>query len=227
MKKLLVVSTLMILHSSAFALVGFGVQGGTDLNKLGAYNYTEGLVSVNALEMDANPGNLGGYAFVDLFGYALEAEVDLGGGLYEFTFENPVNDLGPIEFPWLRLSTVITLKKNIMDISIPFLAEAALNAGGGFSSHVSTPRASVDMVRELFGDDLTSVDALGEGMEDKLGDYLVDNSIEASGVHLQAGLRFKLLTFDTHANLRYTMAENVYDGSNGFMQFIIKFGFAL
>ena len=49
MKKLLVVSTLMILHSSAFALVGFGVQGGTDLNKLGAYNYTEGLVSVNAL----------------------------------------------------------------------------------------------------------------------------------------------------------------------------------
>ena len=62
-------------------------------------------------------------------------------------------------------------------------------------------------------------------MEDKLGDT-VDNSIEASGVHLQAGLRFKLLTFDTHANLRYTMAENVYDGSNGFMQFLIKLGFA-
>ena len=34
-------------------------------------------------------------------------------------------------------------------------------------------------------------------MEGQLGDYLVDNSIEASGVHLQAGLRFKLLTFDT------------------------------
>ena len=80
---------------------------------------------------------------------------------------------------------------------------------------------------QLLGDDLTSVNALGEGMEDKLGDYFVDNSIEASGVHLQAGLRFKLLTFDTHANLRYTMAENVYDGSNGFMQFIIKLGFAL
>ena len=87
MKKLLMVFTLAILHSSAFALVGFGVQAGTDLSKLGAYNYSEGLVSVNALEMDANPGNLGGYAFVDLFGYALEAEVDLGGGLYEFTFE--------------------------------------------------------------------------------------------------------------------------------------------
>ena len=227
MKKLLVIFTFLILHSSVFALVGFGVQGGTDLSKLGAYSYSEGLVSVDALEMESNPGNFGGYAFVDLFGYALEAELDVGGGLYEFTFDNPVNPLGPIEFPWLRLSTVVTLKKNLMDISIPFLAEAALNAGGGFGSHISTPRASVDMVREIFGDDLASVDALGESMEDKLGDYLVDNAIEASGVHLQAGLRFKLLTFDTHANLRYTIAENVYDGSNGFMQFILKFGFAL
>ena len=227
MKKLLVIFTFLILHSSVFALVGFGVQGGTDLSKLGAYSYSEGLVSVDALEMESNPGNFGGYAFVDLFGYALEAELDVGGGLYEFTFDNPVNPLGPIEFPWLRLSTVVTLKKNLMDISIPFLAEAALNAGGGFGSHISTPRASVHMVREIFGDDLASVDALGEGMEDKLGDYLVDNAIEASGVHLQAGLRFKLLTFDTHANLRYTIAENVYDGSNGFMQFILKFGFAL
>ena len=227
MKKLLVIFTFLILHSSVFALVGFGVQGGTDLSKLGAYSYSEGLVSVDALEMESNPGNFGGYAFVDLFGYALEAELDVGGGLYEFTFDNPVNPLGPIEFPWLRLSTVVTLKKNLMDISIPFLAEAALNAGGGFGSHISTPRASVDMVRELFGDDLASVDALGEGMEDKLGDYLVDNAIESTGMHLQAGLRFKLLTFDTHANLRYTIAENVYDGSNGFMQFILKFGFAL
>mgnify|MGYP001446677522 FL=1 len=227
MKKLLVVFIFTILHSSVFALVGFGVQGGTDLSKLGAYSYSEGLVSVDALEMESNPGNFGGYAFVDLFGYALEAEIDLGGGLYEFTFDNPINPLGPIEFPWLRLSTVVTLKKNLMDISIPFLAEAALNAGGGFGSHISTPRASVDMVRELFGDDLASVDALGEGMEDKLGDYLVDNAIESTGMHLQAGLRFKLLTFDTHANLRYTIAENVYDGSNGFMQFILKFGFAL
>ena len=58
MKKLLMVFTLAILHSSAFALVGFGVQAGTDLSKLGAYNYSEGLVSVNALEMESNPGNI-------------------------------------------------------------------------------------------------------------------------------------------------------------------------
>ena len=48
------------------------------------------------------------------------------------------------------------------------------------------------MVEELFGDDLTSVDALGEGMEDELVTYLEDNLIEARGLHLQGGLRFKL-----------------------------------
>ena len=41
--------------------------------------------------MDANPGNFGGYAFVDLFGYALEGEADLGVGLYNFTFEKSNN----------------------------------------------------------------------------------------------------------------------------------------
>ena len=226
MKKLMMVLTFAMLPSSAFALIGLGVQGGQDMSKLGAYSYSEGLVSVNALEMGTNPGNVGFYAFVDLFGYALEGEVDLGGGFYEFTFDNPINSLGPIEFPWARVSTGFTLKKNLMDISIPFLAEAALNAGAGFSNHKSTPRASVGMVRELFGDDLTSVDALGDGMEDKLGDYLIDNMIEASGLHVQGGIRFKLLTFDSHLNLRYTIAENVYDDSNGFMQMLFKFGFA-
>ena len=226
MKKLLMVLIFAMLPSSVFALIGFGFQAGQDMSKLGPYSHSEGLVSINSLEMGTNPGNFGFYAFVDLFGYALEGEVDLGGGFYEFTFDNPINSLGPIEFPWARVSTVFTLKKNLMDISIPFLAEAALNAGAGFGSHASTPRVSVGMVKELFGEDLTSVDASGVGMEDKLVTYLGDNLIEASGLHVQGGVRFKLLMLDTHLNLRYTMAKNVYDGSNGFMQMIFKTGFA-
>ena len=199
MKNLLVVSTFMVLHSFAFSLAGFGFQGGTDMTKLGASSHTDGSVTVNSFEMESNPTNFGGYAFVDLFGYALEGEADLGVGFYNFEFANPIiPDPDPIEFGWARASYAVTLKKNLMDISIPFLAE-----------------------------DLTDVNADAADLEGQLIDYFEDNMIEASGVHLQAGLRFKLLTFDTHANLRYTMAENVYDGSNGFMQFIIKVGFAL
>ena len=226
MKKLLMVLIFAMLPSSVFALIGFGFQAGQDMSKLGPYSHSEGLVSINSLEMETNPGSIGAYAFVDLFGYALEAEADFAAGTYDFTFDNPVSSIEPMNFGWARGSYSVTLKKNLMDISIPFLAEAALNAGAGFGSHASTPRVSVGMVKELFGEDLTSVDALGVGMEDELIDYLGDNLIEASGLHVQGGVRFKLLMLDTHLNLRYTMAKNVYDGSNGFMQMIFKTGFA-
>ena len=56
--------------------------------------------------------------------------------------------------------------------------------------------------------------------------YLEDNAIETSGLHVQAGLRFKVLVLDTHLNLRYNIAENVYDGSAGFAQVMFKMGFA-
>jgi len=230
MKKFLVVSALAILPSSAFALIGFGIQGGQDMAKLDALSHTEGegytAVTVNSFEMESNPVNFGAYAFVDLFGYALEAEGDIAAGEYQFEFDNALSTLGPVDFGWARLSYAVTMKKNIMDLSIPFLAKTALNAGAGFGGHVSTPRASVDMVKELLGDDLTNVDALSEGLEDKLVDYLVDNMIEASGLHVQAGLRFKVLVLDTHLNLRYNIAENVYDGSAGFAQVMFKMGFA-
>ena len=230
MKKFLVVLTLAMLPSSAFAIIGFGIQAGQDMAKLDALSHTEGegltAVTVNSFEMEASPVNFGGYAFVDLFGFALEGEADFAFGKYQFEFGNVLSTLGPVDFGWGRVSYAVTMKKNIMDLSIPFLAKAALNAGAGFGGHASTPRASVDMVKELLGDDLTNVDALNEGLEDKLGDYLVDNMIEASGLHVQAGLRFKVLVLDTHLNLRYNIAENVYDGSAGFAQVMFKMGIA-
>ena len=231
MKKLLIGIILIALPSSAFALIGFGIQGGQDMAKLDAYSYTEGdgltAVTINSFEMETSPAGVGAYAFVDLFGFALEGEADFAFGAYQFEFKNALSTLGPVDFGWGRASYAVTLKKNIMDLSIPFLAKAALNAGAGFGSHVSTPRASVDMVKELLGDDLMNVDALSEGLEDKLVYYLDDNLIEASGLHVQAGLRFKVLVLDTHLNFRYNIAENVYDGSAGFAQIMFKMGFAL
>jgi hypothetical protein len=237
MKKFLVVLTLAMLPSSAFAIIGFGIQGGQDFAKLDAYSYTEGegltAVTVNSFEMETNPAGIGTYAFVDLFGFALEGEADFAFGKYQFEFVNALSTLGPIDFGWFRASYAVTLKKNIMDFSIPFLAKTALNAGVGFGSHVSTPRANVGMVKEIFGlDDLSAIDVMapigdtGEDLEENLVTYLKDNAIETSGLHLQAGLRFKVLMLDTHLNLRYNLAENVYDGSTGFAQIMFKMGFA-
>ncbi len=225
MKKLL--TSFILIPSYIFALGGFGLQFGQDLSKLGEHldTETEG-VTVKAYEMKSNPIGLGGYAFVDLFGFALEAEGDFAFGAYEFEFQNPIDTLGPVEFGWGRSSYAFTLKKNLMDISIPILAKAAINAGVGINGHTSTPRASVDMMKQILdGGDLTA-SFTPEDVEKTLVDYLKDNRIDASGVHVQAGLRFKILVLDSHLNFRYTIAENVYDGSDGYGQAMFKIGMA-
>ena len=69
--------------------------------------------------------------------------------------------IGLIPFGWARVSYA-HFKKNIMDISIPFLAKAAINAGGGFGGHISTPRANFDMVPSLlFDGDLMDLNEIG------------------------------------------------------------------
>ena len=230
MKKTLLFCCFGLIPSYIFALAGFGIQFGSDLTKLGAYTHSEGeglaTVTVNSYEMESNPIGGGAYAFVDLFGIALEAEGDFSFGEYNFDFGNEFTTLEPIPFGWARASYAITLKKNIVDISIPFLAKAALNAGGGYGAHVSTPRANVGMVRALFGDDLASVELSEDELKDNLVDYFEDNMIETSGLHLQAGLRFKVLMLDSHLNARYNIAENVYDDKSGFLQLMFKMGFA-
>ena len=234
MKKTLSILITALIHSSAFALIGFGIQAGSDLSKLGANTYTDNSSSVpvifNSYQMKNNPLGGGAYAFVDLFGFALEGEFDFAAGKYEFDFGNEHITLDPVSFGWLRLSYATTLKKNVMDISIPFLAKAAINIGGGFGGHVSTPRANIDMVKELFGDDLVSFgdddDNNAENLKEDLINYLDNNKIESNGLHLQTGLRFKVLVLDTHLNARYNLAKNVYDGKNGFIQLIFKMGFA-
>ena len=236
MKKMLSVLVIVLIPSFAFALAGFGIQVGSDLSKLGSYSYSEGSevteVNINTYEMESYPGNIGGYAFVDLFGFALEAEGEIGVGKYEFDF---TNDYLPemenkIPFVWGRGSYSFTLKKNIMDISIPFLAKAAINAGGGFGSHAATKRLNVDMVRSIFGqEDLASVQLDENEIETLLEQFLTnkDNWEEASGLHLQAGIRFKILVLDTHINARYNLAKDIYTGKSGWMQLMFKAGFAI
>ena len=236
MKKMLSVLVMALVPSSVFALAGFGIQVGSDLSKLGSYSFSEGSglteVTINTYEMESNPGSFGGYAFIDLFGFALEAEGEIAGGKYEFDFTNqflPEME-EKIPFLWGRGSYSFTLKKNIMDISIPFLAKAAINAGGGFGSHAATKRVNVDMVRSILGEeDLTEVELGQDEIESLLEDFLTnkENWQEASGLHLQAGLRFKVLVLDTHINARYNLAKDIYTDKAGWLQLMFKMGFAI
>ena len=177
--------------------------------------------------MEALPAGVGGYIFIDLAGWALEVEGNAVGGEYKFTFTNATPySIENFPFAWVRGTTAITIKKNIADFSIPLLAKTALSVGVGTSKHRSTPRASVSMVKKLLGNptDLATATFTPETLQDQLVDYLKENLIETSGMHAQLGLRFKILVVDAHLNFRYNIAENVYDGTDGYTEIQFKLG---
>ena len=226
--KIILLAIVITLPKSAFGIAGFGLKLIQDGTKLGASSYTEGsglsAVTVESYEMENPPVGAGGYLFIDLAGWALELEQNLVVRDYKFSFLNQINQMENVEFGWARASRAITVKKNIADFSIPFLAKTAFSAGIGINSHSSTPRASVSMVKELLDtDDLTaSFDA--SSLEDKLIKYLKENKIDNSGIHFQLGLRFKVLVVDLHLDYRYNISENVYDGEDGFGEIQAKLG---
>ena len=226
--KIILLAGFIILPQSVFGIVGFGLNVVQDGTKLGASSYKEGSglseVSVESYEMNALPAGLGGYVYLDLLGWAVELEGNGAYGEYNFSFSNVVNQMEDIPFKWVRLSSAITVKKNIADFSIPLLAKTALSIGLGVNSHSSTPRASVSMVRDLLDTDDLTAGFDKNSLEQNFIDYLKNNKIDNSGTHFQLGLRFKILVIDSHLNFRYNMTEDVYKGEKGFTEIQFKIG---
>ena len=227
--KILILSAFFILPSTMFGIVGFGLNVIQDGAKLGAASNTEGsgltAATVESFEMEATPAGIGFYGFFDLAGWAVEFEANVVGGEYKFSFVNQLATMENVPFAWGRGSTAITIKKNVADFSIPLLAKTALSVGVGTNTHNSTPRASVSMVKKLLGtEDLVNAEFTPDALEEQLITYLEDNLIEASGIHAQLGLRFKVLIADAHLNFRYNIAENVYEDSDSFTEIQFKLG---
>ena len=230
--KILILSALFILPSTVFGIIGFGLNVIQDGTKLGGSVDEESsgplTATVESFEMEALPAGFGGYIFIDLAGWAVELEANLVGGEYEFEFKNDFDEMPRVPFIWGRGSTAITVKKNVADFSVPLLAKTELSVGIGTSTHSSTPRASVSMVMELLDvetpADLVNAEFTPDALEEQLITYLEDNLIEASGIHAQLGLRFKVLIADAHLNFRYNIAEDVYDGSDSFTEIQLKIG---
>ena len=224
--KILILSTFFVLPNLMYGIVGLGfnvVQDGGA--KIGTAEYQEGegllLMTMETFELETSPIGFGGYIFIDLAGWAVELEANAVGALYKMDFSNVITSYDSVSFGWGRGSTAITIKKNIADFSIPLLAKTALSVGVGINTHSSTPKASPSMIKELTGsDDIINA----EFTEEKLINYLKENKIDASGIHAQLGLRFKVLIADAHLNFRYNIAENVYDGSDSFTEIQIKLG---
>ena len=212
--------------NSAFALVGFGLQLGQSMFSVDESfpNTGSDLITLTNGAFE-NSFNVGGYLYVDAIPF-IDLEVDFNASFngYDIDFENAFGPMPTIPFGWLSTNTYFTARKEIIGFSIPLLAATKVHAGGGINTHMTTPIANVDMVTELLGGDLLNADP--SALDQNLEDYLTneDNYLESTGIHVQAGLQFKILMLDSFLNYRFTIAKDVVPGAKGFGALNLRVG---
>ena len=210
---------IFILSSQVFAIAGFGAYGDFDLLKYPAGS--SGDISTYGVEYNGfdNAKGFGFLFYIDAIPIVdLEADIEFVGNLYEYTPYLAGIPLASEDLPWGRVSTYVTIRKEILGLSIPLLAKAQLYGGLGFNKHKVVPIMTADVIKDaLGGNDLEAALKLfeadtEEGAKD-LAKSMLDNVEDVSGFHLQAGVRGKLLMFNAFVNARYTIADVIPDKS--------------
>ena len=210
---------IFILSSQVFAIAGFGAYGDFDLLKYPAGS--SGDISAYGVEYKGfdNAKGFGFLFYIDAIPVVdLEVDIEFVGNLYEYTPYLAGIPLASEDLPWGRVSTYVTIRKEILGLSIPLLAKAQLYGGVGFNKHKVVPIMTADVIKDaLGGDDLEAALKLfeadtEEGAKD-LAKSMLDNVEDVSGFHLQAGVRGKLLMFNAFVNARYTIADVIPDKS--------------
>ena len=222
MKKLIqTILPILIISSQVFAIAGFGAYGNYDLLK-----YPKGSSGNSNTYLDYegfnNAGGFGLLLYIDAIPIVdIEADIELIGNIYKYTAYLNGNSIVSEEIPWGRTSTYLTVRKEILGLSIPLLAKAQLYGGIGLNTHAVVPVPTADLIKGAFGEDdielaMTAFSNDTDAGIKKLKDHLLDNLDKPSGFHLQAGVRGKLLMFNAFVNARYTIAKDVIPDKSGF-----------
>ena len=119
----------------------------------------------------------------------------------------------------------MTLQKDLLKTSIPFIAKMRMFAGAGINNHSSTPMISQKMLETVMG----GSEELSEGIFDsqKMIDYLNKNKIKTGGFHLQLSAQFKLLVFDSMLIYRHVFTDGITPDTKGFGNLNLRLGYGL
>ncbi len=230
---LTLIFSLLVPLTTSKAFIGFGLTAFQELASVDADlsqkigNNVTSTLSRTAFE---NPYGIGGYLYLDFIPVIdLELDVQATIGQYKFNFTNtpaigsPVST-GDVDFAYVRGSGYLTAVKKIIGLGIPVLGGVKVLAGGGMNYHITAPFASMDMMEEMLGDDLFDTTFDPTSMQDKIVNYMTDNTTTKTGVHFQTGIKFKILVLNAFLNYRYTIAKDVYPGQNGFSSLNLRLG---
>ena len=233
MNKIFTTILIAMLPASISAIGGLGLQLGQGMVTVGAMESNKNLIVSETVVGTAtmtttefsNPYVIGGYIYIDAIPFIdLEADINIVGQKYDFGFNNPV-EIGPYEFGWASSSAYLTIRKTAFKLGIPILAKAKLFYGGGYNQHMVTPLMTIDLMEEMMGGDLgTDPTNISEG---DLIEFLDENKIESSGIHVQAGLQFKVLKLDSFLFYRHTFAKDLVPDADAFGSINLRLGFGI
>ena len=234
MKKIFTTILIAMLPASISAIGGLGLQFGQGMVTVGAtesnrdlmfYETVVGTATMTTTEF-SNPYVIGGYIYIDAIPFIdLEADINIVGQKYDFGFNNPIA-IGPYEFLWASSSAYLTIRKSALGLSIPILAKAKLFYGGGYNQHMVTPLMTIDLMEEMMPDGDLGADPT-DITEDDLIEFLKENRIESSGIHVQAGLQFKVLMLDSFLFYRHTFAKDLVPDADAFGSINLRLGFGI
>ena len=219
---------LMTLVNSLYGFVGLGLTGGTNSishsagsSPLLVEGNNVGLFSYDGFE---NAGSIGGYLYVDALPFVdLDIEANIKMAPYYFAFENEGTSQDSLAFVWASSSFYITVQKDLLKTSIPFLAKMKMFAGAGINNHSSTPMVDQNMLETIMDGDVAD----GTFDSQKMIDYLNKNKIKTGGFHLQLGAQFKLLVFDSMLIYRHVFTDGITPDTKGFSNLNLRLGYGL
>ena len=208
---------LLILYSYLFPIGGIGLSGHTSINPVDMIEQ-EGNLTLNLDSPGPNNG-LGLFLYFDALPKDLALE-------YEWKFYSmqsaDVNMLLNIDgnqnqthqesLSMFTKSQYFTIRKEIIGVSIPFLAKAGLNFGLGYNEHNSLI-PSIALLKELVDNPNININDLfdsikEEGVSNIKWSDMESFLTESSGIHLQAGIQGKIMTMNLFLNARYTIIIN-------------------
>ena len=233
MNKIFTTILIAMLPASISAIGGLGLQLGQGMVTVGAMESNKDLIVYETVVSTAtmtttefsNPYVIGGYIYIDAIPFIdLEADINIVGQKYDFGFNNPT-EIGPYEFGWASSSAYLTIRKTAFKLGIPILAKAKLFYGGGYNQHMATPLMTIDLMEEMMGGDLGANPT--DISEEDLIEFLDENKIESSGIHVQAGLQFKVLMLDSFLFYRHTFAKDLVPDADAFGSINLRLGLGI
>ena len=219
---------LLIPVNRAEALFGVGLKGVSDSFSVGKWTDGDGFFTLEGSGFEGSA--LGGiFVYVDALPFIdLEASFETSVAPYDLSFSNEYfKEAFESEFGWARVSQYYTARKKVFGLGLPILGGGAFHVGGGINKHQSSKLADRELMTSLLGDLATG--GSGVDLESQIEDFVTDrdNWVEGSGVHLQAGLQLKVMTFSAFVNYRITLAEDVVPGAKSFSSIWAGLAFGL